>query len=426
MSELKRFFRMMSGSSVFVCAVFLCFVGICEGRFLEPKDADHWPHVWRSATVATNTMGTGFLSADNLGNHTYTPNGTEKTGIAYACRGGHIDIAHLRKAADWTAYLASKTLKSINENRTVLSYKLYEPSIYRVTLSYPDDWLTLPADRRERISREVSIGLAQHFAFTALTWHEVLTWFGYKTLGILSEFESSFSWEDMFSNVLGTHLSVQALRDPFHSYNDAMTILLDREMKRLGGQSSKTARKASNAVRGLWWSYNLIFLSMKKRNFDIGLDDGYITPWLVPSVSQCKGVEPISYPIPSLEVLDKYGFIMKLEIELHAFEGPKILNVVYPEGRRGRNRIEPAVHMPVIMEYLRKRAIRRWGPYFDNPRVKNSKSESDASSEVTEPDEFDDTYLFDVEDAYVFNLGDVAVLTEWWLDDDSYGSGVIE
>jgi len=408
---MSRFYRILEESSRFrflIClSVMLAVVGTSHARLLDPKDADHWPHVMRSATVPTATMGTTFLNADDIGNHTYTPDGTEKTGIIYTCRGGHIDVAHLRKAADWTANIASKAYDSVKRGYVQFSYKLYEPSVYQVILAYPDDWATTPREERDRIAFEVATALAQHCAYTALTWHEVLTWFGYKTLYVLSEFESSFSWEDMFSNLLGTHLAVQALRDPDRSFDDAMTKLLDEEIAMLGGQSARTARRASTDVRGLWWSYNMIFLSMKKRNMDIGLDDGYVTPWLVPDVPQCPDAQPVSYPIPSLDLLDKYGFKMKLVIEMHEWEAPKILNVVYPDGRKGRNTVVPAVHMPIIMDGIRQRAIKRWGPYFDNPRIKNTKSVQEVSSRLTGPG-----YLKYI---YSFGLEDILPITDWWL-----------
>ncbi len=411
MSELYRICR-PPAKRILYGAFFagLLLANAASARFLEEREASRWPHVMRSATVATATMGTTFLDSDNLGNHTYIPDGSERTGIIYTCRGGHIDIAHLRKAADWTANIAYRTRRNLLEGNTQFKFKLYEPSVYHVTLAYPVNWRQLSDRRREEICHEVSIALAQHFAFTALTWHEVLTWFGYKTLGVLSEFESAFSWEDTFSNVLGTRLAVRALRDPDRSFSDAMTVLLDQEVARLGGQSGKVSRKASNEVRGLWWSYNLIFLSMKKRNFDIGLDDGYITPWLVPSIAQCRDARPVSCPIPSLDVLDRYGFVMKLEIALHEWEAGKILSVVYPDGTNGRRRIEPAVHMPVIMQYLRKRAVRRWGPYFDNPRIRNSKKAEAIQAENTE--QWDNAFAFELED--VLPAADMWLQSEWY------------
>jgi len=89
------------------------------------------------------------------------------------------------------------------------------------------------------------------------------------------EYDSAFSWEDSYSNVLGTILAVRALRDTQHTYNEAMEIVLDEEMDKLGIQPVGVARQASDAVKGKWFTGNFaLFVDMKKRNFDIGLDDG--------------------------------------------------------------------------------------------------------------------------------------------------------
>ena len=55
--------------------------------------------------------------------------------------------------------------------------------------------------------------MGPYMAYTMVTWHEILTWFGYKSVGIVPEYHSSFSWEDTYSNLLGTVLAARALRD---------------------------------------------------------------------------------------------------------------------------------------------------------------------------------------------------------------------
>lgn len=60
----------------------------------------------RFGCYPTATVGTFFLGP-NLGKHGYSFQPGEKDGIAYTCRGGDIDVIHVRIAADWTAYLAS-------------------------------------------------------------------------------------------------------------------------------------------------------------------------------------------------------------------------------------------------------------------------------------------------------------------------------
>jgi hypothetical protein len=145
-----------------------------------------------------------FIGPDDLGPHCYWLDGTEDNGILYTCRAGHIDIAHVRKAADWTGFLAALTLECLQEGRTAFQFKLREPSRYFVELTYPQGWDALPADEKERVAREVSRQLGQYLAYTAMTWHEILTWFGFKPKGYRSEFPSAFSWEDNYSNLLGT------------------------------------------------------------------------------------------------------------------------------------------------------------------------------------------------------------------------------
>lgn len=398
------------GTTVLVCAIFalLAKTDTCQSRFLDANEVAYWPNFLRPATVPTATMGTNFLNAYDLGRHGYIPNGSEKNGIAYTCKAGHIDITHLRKAADWTAYLATKIREQISNGSTNFSFKLYEPSVYFVELSYPKDWDSLPQRKKDEIAGEVSIRLAQYSAFMALTWHEVLTWFGYKTLIVLSEYESAFSWEDGFSNLLGTHLACQAVRDPDQPFSRAMTQLLDAEMHKLGGQSARTARRASSKMRGLWYTYDLIFLTMKRRNFDIGLDDGSITPWLVPSVPGCENAQPVSYPVPSLQSLADYGFSCKFEIEPKVWEADRILKIVYGDKSPGQRRIEPAVHLPVIMDHITRLAVKRYGPDAGSPHPSRPQSRTEhASSPAGDATFLDKVMAFDFED--------MLAVTEIWL-----------
>ncbi len=297
--------------------------------------------------------GTKFLGPGDLGSHGYGFRPSEKNGVVYTRMLGHIDLAHLRKSADWTAFLAAKTLENLKEKRSEFSFKLYEPSCYFVQLTYPENWEGLPEGEREDIAYGASIMLGQYFAYTAGVWHEILTWFGFNYIGF-EEFPSSFSWEDLPSNLLGVHLAGEALRDTGHGFDEAITLALDKKFEQLGIQSSGTARRASESVRGEWFSGSRR-IDMKKRNLDIGLDDGSVTP-IVPYVSECGG-DPQPYPVPNLGLLSEYGFSLRLEIEPREWERDRILDAAYPEGRGMKSRIEPAVHFAPIMEYIKKDAL---------------------------------------------------------------------
>ncbi len=317
----------------------------------------------RLGCYPTTTVGTKFLKPGHLGPHRYRFSLWEKNGIVYTCNAGHIDVTHLRIAADWTVYLAAESFKCLMQNETRFSFGLNaDRSKYFIRITYPENWNDLPQKNKEQIAYDVSIKLGQYLAFTATTWHEIVTWFGYKCIGVLPEYPSSFSWEDSFSNLLGTYIAAQALGDGRHTFNEAMTLAIEREFQNLAIQPRRVAKQAAEKVRGKWFSGRLLFLvSMKKRNFDIGIDDGYVTPVLVPSVCECTGAIAKPYPVPNLDFLSQYGFSAKVEIEPKELEKNKFLRIVYPNARNRRNRIEPAIHFARIMDYIRKDAAEKYG-----------------------------------------------------------------
>ena len=128
---------------VFLLCVLASVQGGCVHRAgsLISGLAGRQPRI-RLSCYASSTVGTTYVDPENLGRHGYRNGGGEKNGIVYTCRGGHIDIAHLRKAADWTAFLAEKTFEQLRRNRSEFSFKFYEPSKYIVHVSYPSTWAT--------------------------------------------------------------------------------------------------------------------------------------------------------------------------------------------------------------------------------------------------------------------------------------------
>jgi hypothetical protein len=321
----------------------------------------------RVGYLSSPTLGTVFRGPQELGQHGYRPNWSEQNGIVYTCKAGHIDIGHVRKATDWTAFLAARTFRQIMNCEIESSFKLYEHSQYFVQLTYPDNWKDLSQEDKEQIAYDVSIRLGQYFAFVAATWHEIITWFGYKSKGFEPEFPSAFTWEETFSNLLGSHIALIALQDTQHTFNEAVTLALDRELQKLDAQPGHVSRRAAESVRGLWFSGALLWVNMKKRNLDIGLDDGFVTPWLVSSVCECEGAEPQPYPAPDLDFLSEYGFKVKFEIEPRIWEEGAILSVAYPDRNPRNKRIEPAIHYAPIMAHIRQEAVERYGPDVEQP-----------------------------------------------------------
>lgn len=313
----------------------------------------------RPGSYATATRGVRFLGAADLGPHSYRFNASEQSGIVYTCRAGHVDISHVRKAADWTGYLAAVVLEQIEKGRTSFQVKQVEPSLYCVELTYPENWNDLDSAERERIAREVSCDLGQYLAWTGLTWHEILTWFGYRFKVWQSEFPSAFSWEDNYSNLLGTHIAVAALQDQAHPFSEAVTRLLRVRLAELGVQPAEVASETTEALRGRWFSAQWHYTWIYERNFDVGIDDGYVTPRLVPSSAACEEPEPWPLPVPALDSLARYGFAMRLEIEPRVWEERRIMTLVFPQYDGRTRRLEPAIHFPLLIGHIEQDAIAR-------------------------------------------------------------------
>ena len=245
-------------------------------------------------------MGKQFIGGD-LGTHGYHYRAAEGNGVLYTCRAGHIDTTHLRIAADWTAHLAAESYKHLLRGDPSFSFRMIADrhSPHYVQIAYPADWANLSQEQRRHTAREVALTMGPYLAYTLVTWHEILTWYGYRSVGFVPEFHSSFSWEDSFSNLLGTYLAAKALRDTAHSYDQAMTIVLDEEVRKLGVQPAAVAKQASASVQYKWYSGSIgTFINMKKRGLDIGVETGYATPILVPNVPSCPGAQPVPYPRP--------------------------------------------------------------------------------------------------------------------------------
>jgi hypothetical protein len=297
----------------------------------------------RKGAVPCISFPNKFLGPDRLGRHCYHYSLKERCGIVYTTKAGHVDIAHVRKSADWTAYLAAGCLENILAEKKTWKFALREPTRYCVTLEYPADWASV--EYPDEIAEEVAISLGEYFAYNAAVWHEMLTWFGYKSTRAVSEFASAFSWEDNFSNLLGTILAAQALRDKEHLYNEAMTIELNKALQTMDVQPMKVAQQIARDARGEWYVVGFpIFMDVIKRNLDIG-EDG-----TVQSVT-CDG-EGLAIPVPE-KLWEHHGFKMTLEILPRGYQSRRIRKVL------AKDRITPDPDFNTILDIIEQDARER-------------------------------------------------------------------
>jgi len=306
--------------------------------------------------------GLNYTDIDNLERHYYSKflKGNE---LIYTARAGYIDLGHLREAADRTRYLFEVCEENILNGEKEFMFTIIEPGEYHVSMTYPDDWDQRGMVEKQHIARGVAIELGQHFAHLSTIWHEIVTWYGYASTGLLSEKASSFSWEDGYSDLLGTKLAAEVLRANTQSFDDGMTDSIKRELAKLDPQSVETAKKATDIIDGKWFSGRFPFLRMKRRNFDVGFDDGMISPFRVPGV--CDGAAAVPCRVPGLDSLKSNGFGMRLMLTPKEYEGGRILRIVHTAGKE--DTLEPEADFPVIVEHIRAEAIRKNGRNVDLP-----------------------------------------------------------
>ena len=299
------------------------------------------------------TGGVPFPDPERLGTHSYGPGLGEASGIVYTKRGGSIDIDHVRGAADIArhAYDLSRSalLKGKNKFSVSPSFEFYSN---KVEFKCPENWDTLNKEEKTRIATEVSLQVGHTVGYNSTLYHEMLTWFGTRFL-LMPEFYSAFSWDDVYSNLLGATLAMEAVQDPNQNYNQAMTKLLDEAMETLDALPRAEAIRVTNSVKGKWFEKGLTLSSVLRRNVDAGFDDGYVSPALIPGV--CNA-EPIDYAAPALDSLEKYGIEMAYTIGCARAADRKMRKIVQTKGP-----LKPQKHFAAIMEYVKKEAVEKYG-----------------------------------------------------------------
>ena len=237
------------------------------------------------------------LDQMEFGEHHYRPDWRPwKTreisrGHFYTRRGGFIDLSHLRKTVDWAAYFQGVLYTALTNGESRIVIKGSEPSLYHIDFKVPD-LPHLSAEEQDDFYKELSIQAGLQLSFTALTWHEILTWYGFSALRVLSEKSSAFSYEDMYTHAVGIAVAEQALRNNELPYNQAVTVALTSEVAKLEPLDGSGTQDALNRVHESWWRYQRTL----KRATDIG-ESGYVAPLLVPGLEH---EDPAMYPAPVL------------------------------------------------------------------------------------------------------------------------------
>ena len=231
------------------------------------------------------------LDVDSLGTHQFNRGAValragleggivsdEQSGILYTCRGGFIDIAHVRDNADRTIYLAAQLARIAATGGTIPI--VGEGARRRIVVKPVDLRLVRTYGMREAVT-----GLAEWLDHQAGIWHEIATWYGWSSTPF-SERPSAFSPEDIYSNLVGAKIAGTVIRRHTRTseiaYNRAVTALLKDALGKLGPLPRAATRRAFDYVDGIWWDSTKRVpdhLLVRHRNFNIGPE---LAPWTIP------------------------------------------------------------------------------------------------------------------------------------------------
>lgn len=294
-----------------------------------------------------------YESADafHLGDHSYSGittigDGEVGRGIIYTCRGGFVDIAHVRNAADLTAYIHARTAHAIRNGWTCMRFRSKEPSIYEVEFQYPDDWWRLDDSRREELAQDLSIRIAQRLAFTVMTWHELITWYGYRSTLLACEKGSAFTVEETCSHLIGVEAAGEALRTG-GDYNAELTKALERIIQKLRPVDHGGLRAALSAVDGNWHQFG----EPVKRYIHEATEGETFRPWLAPGLEFADGLEPAEFRLPGLADVQGIDCSRFYSVAIR----PRVLEAFTMRKRAGcpEKRIRPARDFPPLFADIR-------------------------------------------------------------------------
>jgi hypothetical protein len=281
-------------------------------------------------------------------------------GILYTRRAGFIDLAHVRESMDWSWYAWGQVSRALTRQQAILELPGYDGCAFRLNFNYPPYWASLDDQERQRLINELALRIGERVAFNAMTWHEIITWYGYKTTLVLPEQQSSFTYEDTVSHMVGIYAADDAMRNPAGTWDEDATRSLDKQLDLLGVVSPGDAEMAVYAVQRLWWENGHCI----RRNLDIGQDGAPIRPWLVRGMPWGES-KPAEFFLPAFSDVhgrDLSGF-WSMTIKPSLLTPKPVQSVSSLPGHL----IDPEVHFPILVEKIKQDMKKRFGPNADMP-----------------------------------------------------------
>jgi hypothetical protein len=321
---------------------------------------------------------------DTLGTHRYSrrppplfQRDETARGIIYTTRGGFIDLAHLRMTIDWTYYCTREVRRAVNAGDTAHAIQGTNNAVLHVAFVYPPDWDDLPDAERAALADELSLRIGQRLG------HLVISWFDHRTVPVIDERPSAFTYDDISSHAIGVRVADRAVRrmrrERGVTFDRAVTDALNEELRELGAVEPRYTDAAARAVEGSWWADG----KPLKRQLDEGLaaaGDGddlasrTIHPWVVPNGSFAKRggapsmlppPTPVAFVLPSLADVNGRDFTGFYTVAID----PRIEKAAVMRSRlAGRPKRLSAEHdVPQLLRVVRAQMAEQFAPDFDRP-----------------------------------------------------------
>lgn len=324
---------------------------------IDPLDEAYDSPKMRFGTMPFNAWYSPLLplGVNDLGHHTYIAPGVDgdwgdeaSRGTLYCAEAGFIDIAHTRNAIDLTRFVFENVSRCFYNGEIELTMVAAEPDVYLITLNPPEEWANVEqrsdlTSQTYKDMREASIQIAGRMAYLMTTWHEVITSFGYKGLGIITEKPSAFSYDDAVSHRVGVEAAMWALRFELNleNFDDNVTATLHDTLIELGVLPAEEVVKRAEQAEGTFWQGDEPYL----RVVDLGMDGEPLVAHLVDDRLTSRQWEwPPDAEVNGHRINELFDVVIDLKID----EAPQIYEML----NKTEGPIYPRQDFPALREVL--------------------------------------------------------------------------
>jgi hypothetical protein len=277
-----------------------------------------------------------------------------KRGIIYTKRAGFVDLAHVYNTVLRANDASNAVAAALRQDQDSIRLPRFESSEVSILFSSSPVEATIAGAASEQSIQAVSRMTGECIANELGVWHEITTWFGYKTTRIWSEKPSAFTYEDTVSHLVGIQVFEAIPGKPDRAkFASALRRVLDS----LGLVDRKSAAEAVHSVKGLWWGP----LLYTRRMLDIGEKDGTVHPWVVPGAQPDLHDDrgPLSFTVPCAKMANGYA--------IHIVPSASILRHIRKSAPKTPAVIDPRREFPILVDVIRAEVRQQLGDNAISP-----------------------------------------------------------